>query len=103
MSSLSIAPYFPFRRMRIIDQVVCYEGSETHIDVIPDKRFRRVCHGCGARGIHTHSWTQRTVRDLELFEPYVRVTVRLARYMHEVCKLRTVKEVAEHLELDIGT
>ena len=43
------------------------------------------------------------IEDLELFEPYVRVTVRLARYIHDLCKFMTVGEVAEHLDLDWKT
>jgi transposase len=132
MSALSIAKYFPFPRVRIIDQSVYPESSQTRIEVLPDQRFHPICHICGQRSGHIHSWTQRTIRDLnlalarvwlncwyrkifcrqcqriliedlELFHPYCRVTHRLAQYIHELCKVMTVQEVAQHLGLDWKT
>jgi transposase len=43
------------------------------------------------------------VEDLEFVRPYQRVTLRLAQYIHELCKMMTVTEVADHLELDWKT
>jgi transposase len=132
MSTLSIAKYFPFPRVRIIDQSVYLEATQAWIQVVPDQRFHPICHICGQRSGHIHSWAERTVRDLdlasarvwlhcqyrkilcfqcqriliedlELFHPYFRVTQRLAQYIHELCKVMTVKEVAKHLGLDWKT
>jgi transposase len=132
MSVLSIAPYFPFRRIKIIDQTVTPEATGAHIHVEPDKRFQPICQGCGQRACGVHSWTQRKIRDLsfatartwitcryrkvfcahcqgihiedlELFHPYLRVTRRLARYIYRLCKLMTVSEVARHLDIDWKT
>jgi transposase len=132
MSVLSIAPYFPFRRIKIIDQTVTPEATGAHIQVEPDKRFQPICQGCGQRACGVHSWTQRKIRDLsfatartwitcryrkvfcahcqgihiedlELFHPYLRVTRRLARYIYRLCKLMTVSEVARHLDIDWKT
>ena len=132
MSALSIAKYFPFPRVRIIDQSVYPESSQTRIEVLPDQRFHPICHICGQRSGHIHSWAQRTIRDLnlalarvwldcwyrkifclqcqriliedlELFHPYCRVTQRLAQYIHQLCKVMTVQEVAQHLGLDWKT
>ena len=79
-----------------------------------------------------HSWTQRSIRDLNLastqvwihceyrkllcsdcqrisieelglFHPYLRVTKRLATYIHHLCRVMTVTEVAQHLKLDWKT
>jgi transposase len=79
-----------------------------------------------------HSWTERTVRDLnlaatpvwikchyrklfcahchrvsvedlELFHPYLRVTSRLARYIYQLCRMMTVTDVARHLGLNWKT
>ena len=66
MSELSIAPYFPFRRIKIIKQAVNQTADRAHIDVAPDKRFHPVCHLCGQKVSFVHSWTQRTIRDLNL-------------------------------------
>jgi len=132
MSTLSIASYFPFRRIRLVDQVVCHKAGEARLEVVPDRRFHPVCHGCGQRSLRTHSWTKRAIRDLDLasarvwlhfeyrkvfcaqchriiiedlevFDPYLRVTLRLARYIYALCKVMTVKEVAEHVGLDWKT
>jgi transposase len=132
MSSLSIAPYFPFCRIRIIDQFVYPKTQESWLKVVPDKRFQPICHLCGHRAIGIHSRSQRNVRDLNLasttvylqchfrkifcpacqriviedlglLHPYLRVTKRLAEYIHGLCKVMTVKEVAEHLDLDWKT
>ena len=44
-----------------------------------------------------------SVEDLELFEPYIRVTRRLANYVYQLCKVMTVTDVASHLNLDWKT
>jgi hypothetical protein len=38
MSELSISPYFPFRRIKIVKQVVAKTASKAFITVVPDKR-----------------------------------------------------------------
>jgi transposase len=132
MSVHSIAPYFPFRRIKIIEQAVNQTADSAHIDVAPDQRFQPICHLCGQRASAVHSWTQRSVRDLnlastqiwlrcayrklfcphcrrisieelELFHPYLRITRRLATYIHQLCKVMTVTEVARHLQLNWKT
>jgi transposase len=132
MSELNIARYFPFRRIKIIKQLVNDTASEAVIHVVPDKRFQPVCHLCGNKVSAVHSRTQRSVRDLNLastkiwlrceyrklfcancqrisieelglFHPYLRVTRRLAAYIHQLCKMMTVAEVARHVQLDWKT
>ena len=132
MSAPTIAPYFPFRRIKIVNQTVTLGATRAHIQVQPDKRFQPICHGCGKRACGVHSWTRRKVRDLniatarlwitcqyrkvfcahcqgihiedlELFGPYLRMTTRLAHYIYELCKLMTVTEVARHVGLDWKT
>ena len=132
MSSLSIAHDFPFERVRIIQQEVSADALKAFIRVIPDQRFRPICHVCGQPCDRVHSEQNRTLRDLnfgsaqvwihcryrtllcpycrrarieelDLFDPYQRVTRRLAVYIHELCKLMTVKEVARHLGINWKT
>ena len=132
MSELSISPYFPFRRIKIVKQVVDKITSKAFINVVPDKRFHPVCHLCGQKVSSVHSWTQRSIRDLnlastqvwirckyrklfcaicqrisieelELFHPYLRITRRMATYIHQLCKVMTVTDVAQHLQLDWKT
>jgi hypothetical protein len=66
MSELSISPYFPFRRIKIVKQVVDKTVSKAFINVVPDKCFHPVCHICGQKVLSAHSWTQRFIRDLNL-------------------------------------
>lgn len=132
MSAPTIAPYFPFRRIKIVNQTVAPEATGAHIHVESDKRFQPICQGCGQRASGVHSWTQRKIRDLslataltwitcryrkvfcarcqgihiedlELFHPYLRVTRRLARYIYQLCSFMTVSEVARHLGIDWKT
>ncbi len=132
MSVPTITPYFPFRRIKIINQTVLAGASESRIEAQPSKRFRPICHGCGQKACGVHSWAERTVRDLsmttarvwikcryrklfcprcqgvrvenlELFHPYLRVTNRLANYIYELCKLMTISDVAQHLGLNWKT
>ena len=132
MSIPSIAPYFPFRRIKIVDQTVTPEATGANIKVEPDRRFQPICQRCGERASGTHSWTQRKIRDLnfatartwitcryrkvfcahcqgihiedlEVFHPYLRVTTRLARYIYQLCSFMTVSEVARHLGIDWKT
>ena len=112
MSVPTIAPYFPFRRIKIVKQSLLPDISEARISAEPDKRFHPICHCCGKKVTATHSWTQRTIRDLnlaatrvwitcryrklfcthcrhisiedlDLFHPYLRVTHRLSLYIHQ--------------------
>jgi len=132
MSVATIAPYFPFRRIKIINQTVLADASESRILAQPSKRHRPVCHGCGQKACTVHSWAERTVRDLnmasarvwircryrklfcprcqgvrienlELFHSYLRVTDRMARYVYQLCHMMTVSEVARHLGLNWKT
>ena len=56
--------------------------------------YRRVwCNRCGGA----------RVEYLQMCQPGRRITDRLARYIHELCKELPVKVVAEHLDMDIKT
>ncbi|MCP4576541.1 MAG: ISL3 family transposase [Deltaproteobacteria bacterium] len=132
MSVMSIKPYFPFCRVRFKRQSVSPEGDAAWIIAEPDERFRPVCHACGSPAKGIHSTVKRVVRDLNLcaakvwinfgyrkvycsrcqgvrvedldfFDPYQRVTKRLARYIHDLCKMLTVTETAKHVGLDWKT
>ena len=132
MSVPSIAPYFPFSRIKIVDQTVTPEATGAHLQMEPDRRFQPICQRCGQRASGTHSWTHRKIRDLSfatartwitcryrkvfcahcqgihiedlgVFHPYLRVTTRLARYIYQLCSFMTVSEVARHLKIDWKT
>jgi transposase len=130
MSSISITPYFPFCRVHIYGQSV--KGEESTILIRPDKRYKPICSVCSSHCAIIHAWVKRPIRDLNcgavkvviecryrkvfctncgrilvedltFFEPYQRVTKRLARYIYDLCKILTVQDVAEHLGLDWKT
>jgi len=132
MSVMSIAPYFPFCRVKLTRQSVASQADMAWLEAEPDERYRPVCHVCGRKSRRIHTWHKRSLRDLnmgaarvwigcsfrkvycaacggvrvedlEFFEPYKHVTKRLARYIHELCKRMTVQEVADHLGLDWKT
>jgi len=103
------------------------------IKLSPDLRYRPICHDCNTPAATVHSQGHhRHIRDLSMACAQVwleveyrkvwcdncngvrvehlsfadaskRVTHRLARYVYDLCKLMTVKEVARHLDLDPKT
>lgn len=132
MSNISITPYFNFSRTKITAQFVSPDEGKAWIKAEPDFRYSALCHECGFPAQRAHRSESRQVRDLNLADvrifidcgyrkilctrcnkfrveslAYVdackRVTRRLARYIYELCKVLTVKEVAEHLGLDRKT
>lgn len=62
MSAISIAPYFTFRRIKIVNQTATPEATSAHIHLQPDKRFQPICHGCGKKASGIHNWTRRKIR-----------------------------------------
>ncbi len=134
MSGPSIARYLPFMRVKITGQTVHGDDAKSAlIKLMPDLRYRPLCHECGQPAATVHSQgCLRHIRDLNLASAQVwlqvgyrkvwcdncggarveqlsfadasqRVTHRLARYIYGLCKVMTVKEVAEHLDLDPKT
>lgn len=129
MSILSVAPYLPFGRVRVVSQELTEDGTAAVLTLVPDERYRPICPGCGAPVRSVHSESRRRVRDLRLGERDVvlelrqrrvrcracggtrveaqdfvdrhqRVTKRLARYIADLCRMLSVKAVAQHLGLD---
>ena len=132
MPFVSIAAYFPFSRMKLTFHDVTLEADLAYIEARPDKRFKPVCHECGAVASRVHERRSRPVRDLnfaearvwikiefrrvvcptcqairveetQIADPYQRVTRRLARAIHDLCKKMTVTDVAKHFDLDWRT
>ena len=109
------------------------EPDEALLKLAPDLRYRPLCHKCGqpARTVHSREhyrllrdlnmasaqlwlqveyrkiWCDRCngvrVEQLSFASASQRVTHRLARYIYALCKVMTVSEVAEHLDLDPKT
>lgn len=117
MSTLSVAPYFPFRRVVITRQSVGREGSDgAWVEARPDERYRAICSSCGQELGAIEQWEKRPLQDLrmgehgvwigcryrkahcrhcarirmedlEFFAPYERITRRLAAHLHELCRM----------------
>jgi transposase len=109
------------------------DASSALIRMTPDLRYTPLCHQCGDEAATVHSkghhrfirdlnmanaqvflqvdcrkiWCNRCggvrVEKLDFADASVRVTKRLARYIHELCKMLTIKDVSEHLDLDPKT
>jgi len=132
MSNVSITQYFYPGQVKIMEQSFSPDSHRVVISMRPNLRFTPRCSECGSKTLAPHDTTKRLVRDLnlaatvvwlnlfyrkvycpickkvrverqEFVEPYARVTKRLARYIHDLCKTMTVKEVAEHVGLDWKT
>ncbi len=133
MSKPSVAGFFRWRRVKVT-YVNTVEASRTAIAVVePDRRFRPICHACGAPGGAIHTHTRKFIRDLdfadftmllqvehrkircdqcrkvrveglEFVDTSARVTHRLAAYAAQLCKAGlSVEAVARHLDLDPKT
>ena len=68
MSGLSITEYFPFMRVKITEQSVHHEDAcSALIKMVPDKRYRPLCHQCGQKAGTVHSNGHiRMIRDLNI-------------------------------------
>lgn len=101
------------------------------IRLVAKARRRRCCSGCGERTGAVHDWVERRIRDLPLFEdpvelivprlrvacrrcgprlerldwlaPYARVTARLAASVARLCKVMSLRHVAEFYRLAWST
>jgi len=107
-------------------------GTVIHSEMEPDLRFTPICSECGSKAKGNHSWHQRPLRDINLAHAEHQITLRyrkiycpdcgvrteklnvtdpggphvtnrMARYIYDLCKKMTVKEVADHLNLDWKT
>ena len=133
MSGHSIAPYFPWCRMKLVYQNVSPESRSALVRLEPDRRYRPLCHACRQAARTVHSDTRKFVRDLpfgdcsmmlqveyrkiwcdhcdgvrvehlEFADARQRVTHRLAAYAVQLCRAGlSVAAVAEHLDLDPKT
>jgi transposase len=133
VSSLSVADYFPWRRVKVVYQNVNIEPASALIRIEPDRRFRPVCHACGGPARTVHSHARKFVRDLdfgghemmlqieyrkiwcdacggvrveqlEFVDTSQRITNRLAAYAVQLCRWgMSIQVVARHLNLDPKT
>lgn len=95
MSSLSIAPYFPFARVKVVNQNVHLDADPagTLIRLEPDQRFRPVCRICQAKGIVHSKGLRRIVRDLNIGPAQTFLDVEYRRVWCPDCQRAQVEEL----------
>ncbi len=96
MSSLSIAPYFPFTRVKVVSQNVYLDcqPSETLIRLAPDKRFRPICHDCGQVASVHSSGLRRLIRDLNMGPAQTLLHVEYRKVWCEACGKARVEQLS---------
>jgi transposase len=96
MSNLSIAAYFPFARMKVVDQHVHLDHSkpDTLLYLEPDLRCRPLCHECGAAGsVHSHG-LRRIIRDLDFGPAQTYLQVEYRRVWCPRCQKAKVEQLS---------
>lgn len=128
MSTTSIVPYLPSRRVRCTGQQIGADQTSL-LELVPRGDRRPVCSGCNQAATRVHSSYDRSIRDLnfgahrvtlqlqqrrlrcdgcrgvraeahDFVEPSARVTNRLARFIATLCEILPISDVARHLALD---
>lgn len=96
MSSLSIAPYFPFARVKIMGQSVHLECQTpgTVIRLEPDRRFRPRCHECGRPGTVHATGLHRILRDLNVGSAQTFLQVQYRRVWCAACGKAKVEQLS---------
>lgn len=131
MSGLSITPFFRFCKVKVTDMFLHPNHKSVTLTITSDRRFLPICIHCLKPVATIHSYRVRSIRDLpvvrimvdlkyryrklrcpscgvkiethDFVNPGMRVTRRLAQYIADLCRVMTVKEVANHLDLDWKT
>jgi len=133
VSTLSIAPYYPFAGVVPVGQTVeeTPGGAHSRIRFESATEARAICSGCGAAAVSVHRYRLRSVRDLSLAHatvelliphrmvrcpqcgiraeahafpsPFRRSTARFERAVAELCRVLPIKHVAEHFGLSWHT
>jgi transposase len=107
------------------------QAAEVWIELVPKRKRRLVCSGCGRKGHHVHETVERWIRDLPILGAsthllvhrrrvncrkcgpkleelpwigrYERVTRRLAESVVRMCAILPIKHVANYFDLDRKT
>lgn len=131
MPKIQIKAFFNFCRVKVMEQFVDMLQKAVTIKITPDKRYHPICYSCKRSIKEIHSYNERIVRDLNIFDAKTflfvvyrtvkcqwcgnvvedlgimdvckRVTKRLMTYILELCQYMTITEVANHLGLDWKT
>lgn len=133
MSTLSIAPYYPFAGVIPVEQTLIGQGgsASARIQFAPEPGCVPRCSGCRLPAPSIHRHRLRAVRDLNLaharvdlliphrmvrcaqcgiraehhdfVSPHRRATERFERAVGDLCRVLPIKAVAEHFGIDWHT
>jgi transposase len=96
MSGLSIAPHFPFARVKVVSQTVhrdCQVPGAI-IQLTPDRRFRPLCHLCGGpANVHSQG-LRRFLRDLDVAGAQIYLDVEYRRVNCPACNRAVVEKLS---------
>jgi len=96
MSSLSIAPYFPFARVKVVSHsphLDCRPAG-TIVGLEPDLRFRPLCHECGRAGTVHSCGLRRLIRDLNIGPAQTFLHVEYRRVCCPACGRARVEKLS---------
>lgn len=126
-------PFSRMKVENFYQEIDSNNNNVLYTTVSPDLRYAPVCHECGSKAIGVHANKERTIRDLNLGlnKSYLnykyrkiecphcnsikveeldvislkgpRVTNRMKKYIYDLCKIMTITDVAEHLDIDWKT
>ena len=131
MSEINLKPLYEFCQVKVIDQYISLGTKTVNIVTKPDDRYNPICSRCHSVCASIHSYAERSIRDMNVFdfkttvtccyrkircmncgivvedislaEPGIRITKRLADYIVVLCHFMTITDVANHLSLGWST
>jgi len=131
MSKINLKPLYEFCQVKVIDQFISLDVKMINIVTKPDERYNPICRRCRSVCPSVHSYAERCVRDMNVFdfkttvtccyrkvrcincgivvedisllEPGMRITKRLAAYIVILCHFMTITDVAKHIGLGWNT
>lgn len=131
MSEINLKAFYADCQAKIIDQFISVDCKMVNIVTKPDERYNPTCSRCHSVCLSIHSYTERSVRDMNVFdfmttitfcyrkvrcdkcgivvedinmlEPGMRITKRLADYIVVLCHFMTITDVSKHVGLGWNT
>jgi len=131
MSEMNLTPLLDLCQAKVVDQYAIPAIKMVNIIIMPDERYNPICSKCRIVCKSIHSYTDRNIRDMNVFDfktiitccyrklrcpncgikvediglsaPGLRVTKRFSEYIAFLCRFMTISDVAKHTALDWKT
>ena len=68
MSVINLTPLLSDCQAKVVDQYVLYDKKVVNVVLMPDERYNPICSKCRAACKKVHSYTDRDIRDLNVFD-----------------------------------